>query len=102
MGVAELKGLSAEIEKLPEKSLAYRFPEPPTFGHFCLSCQLAFVVKEPIRCYLHDTSVVCHVLMHCLGSLTSFARYIFKFLSICIRGAKCEIFCDMLFTCILK
>ena len=31
---------------------------------------LAFVLKEPIHCYLHvDTSVICHVLMHCLGSL---------------------------------
>jgi len=39
--------------------------------------RLAFVLKEPIRCYLHvDTSVVCHVLMNCLGS---FLNKIFAF-----------------------
>ena len=30
---------------------------------------LAFVLKEPIRCYVNvHTSVVCHMLMQCLGS----------------------------------
>ena len=43
--------------------------------------RLAFVLKEPICCYLHDdTSVIYHVLMHCLSS--------FLLQDICFRGAK--------------
>jgi len=59
--------------------------------------RLTFVLKEPIRCYRHvDPSVVCHVLMHCLGS--------FLLQDVCFREAKygkCEILRDMLPTCIL-
>ena len=39
--------------------------------------QLVYVLKEPICCYLHvDTSVVCHVLMHCLGSLLQDVHFV--------------------------
>ena len=70
VGEAKLKGLSPEIEKLPGKSLAYYFPEPPALSvtSQCSRCSLAVSLccERTIRCYLHDTSVVCHVLTHCL------------------------------------
>ena len=62
--------------------------------------RLAFVSKEPIRCSVNADifvvcQVVCHVLMHCLGS--------FILHDICFRGAesgKEGFFREMLLTCI--
>ena len=67
-------------------------------GHFrSLAVSLCFERTNVLLQYLHvDTSVVCHVLMHCLGS--------FVLQDISSREAKYgkyEILHDMLLTCIL-
>ena len=58
-----------------------------------LRWQLAFVFKEPIHCYVNvDTSVVCHVLMHCLGMIfasegQNFGKINKNFSVICLQPA---------------
>lgn len=48
MGVTKVKGLSAEIEELPGKSLACCFPEPPTFSHYSVIASLCCERTNPL------------------------------------------------------
>ena len=80
MGVAKLKGLSAEIEKLPGKSLAYYFPGPQSLLSVrAVRWQLAFVVKEP-------SAVICMTLL----SFVMCLRIVWAnfFCRICFQGFK--------------
>jgi len=48
VGVTEVKGLSAEIEELPGKSLACCFPEPPTSSNYSVIAGLCCERINPL------------------------------------------------------